>query len=79
MHKVIELRFSNGTTLKIADEHFLFDKTLNSYVRITEANASEFKGHSFVTADLKDGTGAVTLSSVTVREELTKIYNPVTV
>lgn len=79
LHKVIELRFSNGTTLKIADEHFLFDKTLNSYVRITEANASEFKGHSFVTADLKDGTGAVTLSSVTVREELTKIYNPVTV
>ncbi len=79
LHKVIELSFSNGDSLRIADEHFLFDKTLNTYVKLTEKNAHGFIGHKFVTADLQNGTGEIILAGVTVKEELTKIYNPVSV
>ena len=44
---IINLKFSNGETLRIAYEHGLFDKTLNQYVHINASNFADFVGHEF--------------------------------
>ncbi|MDE6435202.1 MAG: hypothetical protein K2L07_13340 [Lachnospiraceae bacterium] len=81
-YKVINLGFSDGTTLRIVMEHGLFDKTLNKYVFIREENAADFVGHTFVATDLVDGamvSRMVTLDSVIITAENTRIFNPVSV
>ena len=81
-HNVINLCFSDGSNLKIVDEHGLFDKNLNKYVYINAKNAQEYVGHKFVSTTYCDGvvaTKIVTLDYVEIKNERVKIYNPATV
>lgn len=81
-YDVINLCFSDGTTLRIIDEHGLFDKTLNKYVYIRESNFQEFIGHTFVAAGMADGgieSRMVVLTSAYITNEHIKIYNPASV
>lgn len=79
-HRVVELRFSDNSILRIAYEHGLYDKDLNKYVFISEYNARDFIGHSFVTSKYNNGevvTSTTKLVDVTVRTECVRIFNPV--
>ncbi|MBQ7912997.1 MAG: hypothetical protein IJ308_04525 [Clostridia bacterium] len=81
-YTVISLYFSNGEVLKIADEHAVFSKTANKYVYINADNAYEFIGHEFVSSVYENGevvTKLVTLDNVTITEEYTRIFTPVSV
>lgn len=81
-YNVINLCFSDETTLRVVDEHGLFDKTLNKYVYIRENNVQEFIGHTFVATDTVEGeitSRMVILSSAYVTNEYIKIYNPASI
>lgn len=81
-YDIINLYFSDGTSLKIVDEHGLFDKDLNKYVYIDEENANDFIGHSFVSSTYHNGkifSGIVTLDRVEYTNEYIKIFNPASV
>ena len=48
---VIELIFSDGTSVKIVDEHGFFNKDLNKFVYITENNIKNHIGYNFIKLD----------------------------
>ena len=81
LYMVINMNFSNGSTVKVIKEHGFFDLTLNKYVYVNESNYTEFIGHKFYSASF-DGTtytsSIVTLDSVIFKQEYTAIYSPVT-
>lgn len=75
-YEVIQLSFSDGTTVEIISEHGFFDVDLNKYVYLDE-HAADYIGHCF----LKQGTNGmvqVTLEDVTIVQESTTAYSPVT-
>ena len=76
-YDIINAQFSNGTTVRIINEHGFFDLTLNKYVYITEDNYSEFIGHEFAFVNGTD-IETVTLEKVFITNEYTGIYNIVT-
>jgi len=47
-YEVVDLRFANGTNVKIIDSHGFFSMCLGRYVRITAYNAHEFIGQYFL-------------------------------
>ena len=76
MYEVIQLSFSDGTTVDVISEHGFFDIGLNKYVYLDE-HAADYIGHCF----LKQGTNGmvqVTLEDVTIVQESTTAYSPVT-
>ncbi len=81
LYRVTTLTFSDGSALKIAGEHGLFDRTLGKYVFINERNYEDYLGHEFsaisVTASGVEDK-KVTLVSVSEKSEITRIYSPVT-
>ena len=81
VRKVVNLNFSDGSTLRITYEHGLFDRTINRYVFITEENVGMYVGHKFSAVDVVNGeylNKVVTLSSYSITQEETKVYSPVT-
>ena len=60
--KVITLTFDDETTLRIIDEHGVFDAELNEYVYINDDNAAEYVGHTFVKLN---ADGSVTTTKLT--------------
>ena len=73
-YRVINLNFSDGTTIKIIGEHGFLDATTKQYVFIDEYNVDTFIGHQFV----KENNGMhkyVTLESYCVKEEHTGAYS----
>ena len=81
-YDIINLYFSDGTLLRIVDEHGLFDKDLNKYVYINEKNANDFIGHNFVSLIHQNGENSskvVALDRVEFTHEYTRIYNPASV
>ena len=82
IYRIVNLKFSDGTIVKVVYEHGFFDTTLNKYVYIREDNMNEFIGHKFYQGNY-DGTtytsNEVTLVDAYVTEELTTVYSPVTV
>ena len=79
---VIRMKFSDGTTIAITYKHFFYDLDLNCYVLIDEENAHEFIGHRFAKVSGTNGkyeTVGVTLTNVTITEEVIKYYSPVSV
>ena len=82
IYRIVNLKFSDGTVVKVVYEHGFFDTTLNKYVYIREDNMNEFIGHKFYQGNY-DGTtytsNEVTLVDAYVTEELTTVYSPVTV
>jgi len=81
-HNVINLHFSDGTNLRIVDEHGLFDKDLNKYVYLNAKNAQEYIGHNFVSSVYHGDSVVskiVTLDKIEIENECVRIYNPATV
>lgn len=79
---VTNLKFSNGTTLRIVMSHGLFDLDLNRYVYLDHNNAEQFIGHKFATAEQLNGgfvAGETVLTEVVLTQEFIKIYSPMTV
>lgn len=80
-YEVITLTFSDGTTLKVIDEHALWDFDLNEYV-FMRSDAAKYIGHWF-NKQTYDAEGnmiytRVQLTGVTVTEEYTSAWSPVT-
>lgn len=81
IYEVITLTFSDGTTLKVIDEHALWDFDLNEYV-FMRSDAAKYIGHWF-NKQTYDADGnmvytRVQLTGVTVTEEYTSAWSPVT-
>ncbi len=79
---VARLKFSDGTEIGVAYQHFFFDLDLQRYVLITVENAHEFIGHKFAKVGGEIGdykTVGVTLCDVTVSDECVRYYSPVSV
>ena len=72
-YNVINLTFSDGSITKVVSDHGFFDVTLGKYVYITEDTAYDYIGHSF-----NKGNTNVSLISVNIQEEYTRVYSPVT-
>ena len=80
--RVLNLRFADGTIVRIIYEHGFFDLTLNTYVYIDEFNAQNYIGHEFATTERGNNgynTGKTTLVDWYVTEEYTGCYSPTTV
>lgn len=79
-YEVINLKFSDGTEVKVITEHAFWDFNLNEYVFLNK-NSSEYIGHWF---NKQTGTGnnltwtKVQLVDVTIRQEYSIAWSPVT-
>ena len=81
MYKIINLQFSDGTQVKVIDEHAFWDFNLNKYVFLRE-DAAQYVGHWF-NKQTTDANGnmiwtRVQLTNVTITEEYTTAWSPVT-
>lgn len=81
MYKIINLQFSDGTQVKVIYEHALWDFNLNKYVFLRE-DAAQYVGHWF-NKQTTDANGnmiwtRVQLTNVTITEEHTTAWSPVT-
>lgn len=81
IYKIINLYFSDGTHLKVISEHAFWDFDLNQYVFL-RADAAKYIGHWF-NKQTTDAMGnmvwtRVQLTSVTITEEYTTAWSPVT-
>jgi len=75
LYKVINLKFSDGTDLRLIGEHGVFDYDLNKYVYFTAENYTEYIGHNFVKQNLNGGYDLVQLVDGTVTEEYTSAWS----
>ena len=80
-YSVINLSFSNGETVKVISEHGFWDYNLNEYVYL-DKDAAQYIGHWFFTQATDENGNIVSdraqLISVTITEEQTMAYSPVT-
>ncbi len=81
VYEVINLYFSDNTTLKVMTEHAFWDVNLNKYVYLRK-DANIYIGHWF-NKQIMDEKGnfvwtAVQLTDVAIREEYTSAWSPVT-
>lgn len=75
-YEVINLTFSDGTTVKVISEHAFWDCDLNKYVFLRN-DAHKYIGHYFNKQN-GDGWTTVRLMSVDITTEVTSAYSPVT-
>lgn len=80
-YKIINLHFSDGTQVKVIDEHAFWDFDLNKYVFLRE-DANQYVGHWFNKQTI-DANGdkiwtRVQLTNVAITEEYTSAWSPVT-
>lgn len=80
-YDIINLYFSDGTHVKVIDEHAFYDFNLNKYVYL-RSDASNYIGHYF-NKQVVDENGnlawaRVQLTNVTITNEYTMAYSPVT-
>jgi len=74
VYDVLSLNFSDGTTVKVINNHGFFDMDTNEWAFIHEGNAANYIGHNFVKMD-GDTYTTVTLDSYSVTEEYTGSYS----
>ena len=72
-YEIIELGFSDGTSVKVISEHGFFDYDLARYVYLDE-NAARYIGHRFV----NESGRVVTLTDVELYTQRTTAWSPVT-
>ena len=80
-HRVINLGFDDGTTVRIIGLHDLFDADANEFVGITEANVASYLGHNFVKSNIIDNTNeykTVKLVNYSITEEYIGAYSILT-
>jgi len=80
-YEVIDLQFSDGSSVGVISEHGFYDITLNKYVYL-DANAGQYIGHWFIGQEV-DSNGnlisiTVQLTDVSISTETTVAYSPVT-
>lgn len=75
-YDIINLHFSDQTTVKVIYEHGFWDFNLNRYVYMDE-NAEQYIGHWF-NKQSADGWERVQLTDVTFTQEYTTAWSPVT-
>ena len=80
-YEIINLKFSDGTHVKVISEHAFWDFNLNQYVFL-RSDADKYIGHWF-NKQIQDSSGnlawtKVQLIDVTLTEEYTTAYSPVT-
>ncbi len=81
IYKVINLKFSDNTNVKVISEHGFWDFDINQFVYLDE-NASKYIGHWF-NKQVSHTDGSLTwtrvqLIDVTINEEYTSAWSPVT-
>lgn len=79
-YNILNLTFSNGTTLRIVGSHGLFDMTLRKYVYITYDNVDEYIGHKFYSSKFEDGKiidEIIELTNYSITYENVRIFCPV--
>ncbi|WIF87966.1 hypothetical protein [Acholeplasma laidlawii] len=81
-YEIIHLHFSDGTDVKIIDEHAFWDFDLNRYAFINKDNAQEYLGHWFK-KQITDADGNLTwtkveLIDVDIKQEYTRAWSPIT-
>ena len=74
MYRVANLRFSDGTVLRIIGDHGVFDYDLNQYVYLSVENMQQLVGHRFVQQG-SDGYNVVTLAEAFETEEYTSAWS----
>jgi type II secretory pathway pseudopilin PulG len=77
IYAVTELRFSDGTLLRVIGDHGVFDYDLNRFVYLSTENAADFIGHRFVKCAPEGEYDLVTLDSVEITEEQTEAWSVV--
>ncbi len=77
MCKVIILTFSDGTKVKVIDEHAFFNITLGEYVFL-RADAEKYIGDYFNKRSDNGSWTSVQLVDVTIKDEYTMAWSPVT-
>ena len=81
MYRVINLTFSDGTTVKTIYEHGFWDYTLNEYVYL-DKDAAQYIGHWFNKLSTDENGNRVSvdvqLVSVVIQNEYTTAWSPVT-
>ena len=81
IYRIINLSFSDGTTLKIITEHALWDYNLNRYVFMDE-QSSQYIGHWFNKQTISDSGQFINLKvqliDVSITTEYSVAYSPVT-
>lgn len=81
MYRVINLTFSDGTTVKTICEHGFWDYTLNQYVYL-DKDAAQYIGHWFNKVSTDENGNRISvdvqLVSVVIRNEYTTAWSPVT-
>lgn len=82
MYEIINLYFSDGTHVKVIDEHAFWDFDLNQYVFL-RADSAKHIGHWF-NKQITDSNGnlmwtKVQLTNVTLSQEITTAWSPVSV
>lgn len=75
-YEVIQLSFSDGTTVDVISEHGFWDVDLNKYVYLDEY-AAEYIGHRFLKQS-ENCMAEVTLVDVEINIEVATAYSPVT-
>lgn len=80
-YEVINLYFSDGTSVKVISEHAFWDFNLNKYVFLRQ-DAAQYIGHWF-NKQINDSNGEmmwtkVQLVDVVVKDEVTRTYSPIT-
>lgn len=75
--EVIELKFSDGSTIKVVTDHGFFNVDRNEMVFISADNYSEFLGEDFA-LDNGEGWSTVTLDDVSIYREFTGVYSLLT-
>lgn len=80
-YEIIQLTFSDGTTIKIIDEHAFWDFNLQKYVFFRDKN-EDYIGHWFKKQNI-DNDGNITWSkvqliSIDIYTEITSAWGPVT-
>lgn len=76
-YEVINLHFSDGTSVKVISEHAFWDFNLNEYVFLRD-DASKYIGHWFNKRQGENNWTKVQLTSVTLNKEITTAWSPVT-
>ena len=75
LYKIANLRFSDGTMLRLIAEHGVFDYDLNKFVYITVDNMQEYVGHRFVKYAADGSYSIVKLIRAYETEEYTSAWS----
>ena len=72
--KVINLKFEDGTLVRIIEDHGFFDASENTFVFLDEANVDSYIGHKFVKAGEGGSNEVVKLTGYHVTTEKVSYY-----